>query len=173
MDKVGKEKIMSSLMEYKGYHAKIEFSAEDGTFVGRILGINDVIAFDGNTVSELEAMFHESVDDYLEMCAEFGREPDKEYKGTFNVRIAPELHRRAFIESEARNVSLNQFIQQSIENELSGGHVKEVITIVMPTKEMGNYSPASIGVGFYSDNFGRKEALESWQQTAKFAYSAS
>ena len=56
---------MSSLMEYKGYHAKIEFSAEDHVFIGRILGINDVIAFDGDNVIELENMFHESVDDYL------------------------------------------------------------------------------------------------------------
>ena len=71
---------MSSLMEYKGYHAKIEFSAEDGTFVGNILGINDVIAFDGSNVTELTKMFHESVDDYLEMCAEIGKTPDKEYK---------------------------------------------------------------------------------------------
>ena len=107
-----------SLMEYKGYHAKIEYSAEDGEFVGHVLGINDVLSFDGTSVAELEAMFHECVDDYLAMCEEFGREPEKEYKGSFNVRIAPELHRQSALEAVSRNISLNQFVQQAIENEL-------------------------------------------------------
>ena len=106
------------LMEYKGYHAKIEFSADDNTFVGTVLGLEDTIAFDGDNVEELTAMFHESIDDYLEMCAEIGKKPDKEFKGTFNIRISPELHKLAMIESEARDISLNSFVQQSIEHEL-------------------------------------------------------
>ena len=65
-----------SLMEYRGYHAKIDYSAEDRTFVGRVLGIKDVLAFDGLTPEELETMFHESSDDYLEMCVELGKEPN-------------------------------------------------------------------------------------------------
>ena len=109
---------MNSLMEYKGYHAKIEFSAEDNTFVGTVLGIDDTLAFNGDNVEELTNMFHECIDDYLEMCAEIGKNPDKEFKGSFNIRISPELHKLAMIESEARDISLNSFVQQSIEHEL-------------------------------------------------------
>ena len=60
-----------SLMEYRGYHAKIDYSAEDRTF-----GIKDVLAFDGLTPEELETMFHKSIDDYLEVCVELGKEPN-------------------------------------------------------------------------------------------------
>lgn len=160
---------MNSLMEYKGYHAKIEFSSEDSVFVGHILGINDVIAFDGDSVAELEMMFHESVDDYLELCAEIGKEPDKEYKGTFNVRISPELHKRAVIESEARNISLNQFVMQSVENELAGCHIREVVTIVMPERTMKGYTPFSTGNDFMVENFGQEEVLDQCLQAVNFA----
>ena len=81
-------------------------------------------------MEELKQTFHESIDDYLELCQEIGKEPDREYKGTFNVRIPSELHKRATIEAEALGISLNQFIQQSIEHELSGFNVKGPITII-------------------------------------------
>lgn len=58
---------MSNVMEYKGYYAKIEFSAEDNTFVGRVLGINDILMFDGNTADELWNMFAETIEDYMEI----------------------------------------------------------------------------------------------------------
>ena len=58
---------MSNVMEYKGYYAKIEFSAEDNTFVGRVLGINDTLMFDGNTADELWNMFAETIEDYMEI----------------------------------------------------------------------------------------------------------
>ena len=43
----------TSLMEYKGYHAKIEFDQEDQIFVGQVIGINDSIGFHGGSVAEL------------------------------------------------------------------------------------------------------------------------
>ena len=104
-------------MEYKGYHASIKYSDEDRLFVGEVLGINDSLGFHGTTVSELENAFHQSVDNYLEMCREFGKEPDKEYKGQFNVRIPPRLHREAVIYARIRNQSLNDFVTKAIENE--------------------------------------------------------
>ena len=128
---------MSSLMEYKGYHAKIEYSAEDEVFVGRVLGINDVLAFDGENVEELKTMFCECIDDYLEMCQELGKEPDKEYKGTFNVRVSPDLHKKAVLEAEKRSISLNQFVAESIENELSGKHKSETIFMTVPNVALG------------------------------------
>ena len=81
------------MMEYKGYHASIRYSDEDKLFVGEVIGINDSLGFHGSSVDELEQMFHQSIDNYLDMCAEFGKAPDKEYKGQFNVRIPSNLHR--------------------------------------------------------------------------------
>ncbi len=56
---------MSSLMEYKNYHAKIEFDEEDNIFVGQILGINDSLNFHGSSVSELQEAFNDSIENYL------------------------------------------------------------------------------------------------------------
>lgn len=125
---------MNNTMEYKGYHAKIEYSHDDKCFVGYVCGINDRLIFDGNTVEELENMFHENIDDYLILCQEIGKDPDKEYKGSFNVRIDPELHRKAALESEVRGVSLNKFVSVSIAAELRGNHNVEKITYVMPSE---------------------------------------
>ena len=105
------------LMEYKGYHAHIRYSDEDKLFVGEVIGINDSLGFHGSSVDELEQMFHQSIDNYLDMCAEFGKTPDKEYKGQFNVRIPPTLHRSAVICAKQRNISLNEFVTKAIQDE--------------------------------------------------------
>ena len=105
---------MERMMEYKGYHAKIEYSAEDNTFFGKVFGIDDTLIFDGNSIDELNNAFHESIDDYIEMCREIGKEPCKEFKGSFNVRISPELHRIIALKAEAEETSLNQLVSDAI-----------------------------------------------------------
>lgn len=62
-------------MAYRGYHARVEFSAEDGVFAGRIAGIQDVITFEGESVQKLRAAFEEAVDDYISTCSEIGKDP--------------------------------------------------------------------------------------------------
>lgn len=105
---------MNGMMEYKGYRAKVEYSPEDDAFVGRVFGIADTLVFDGQSIEELQAMFHASIDDYLELCKEIGKAPDREYRGTFNVRVPAELHREAAVEAEARGISLNQFVTEAL-----------------------------------------------------------
>ena len=85
---------MGKMMEYKGYHASIEFDSDDNIFVGEVFGIADMLSFHGSSVPELKQMFEQSIDNYLELCATIGKEPEKEFKGTFNVRITPELHKK-------------------------------------------------------------------------------
>lgn len=109
---------MNTLMEYKGYHAKFNYSAEDGFLVGEVVGINDVLAFHGYSVDELEEMFHQSIDNYLDLCERIGKEPDKEYRGMFNVRISPELHRLAALEAANRNITLNQLVSDILASAL-------------------------------------------------------
>ena len=110
---------MSKMMEYKGYHAQIEYDSEDELFVGKVYGIVDSLNFHGTSVTELEDMFHRSIDNYLQMCAEVGKKPDKEFKGSFNVRISPELHRGISIQAAQEGLSLNQYVFRALENSLS------------------------------------------------------
>lgn len=101
-------------MEYRGYHAKIEYSAEDEILFGTVIGISDNITFEGETVDELKQGFHNMIDDYLQLCEDIGKEPCKEFKGTFNVRIPSELHKAVFFEAAAQGVTLNQFVSDAI-----------------------------------------------------------
>ncbi len=120
---------MSNTLKYRGYHGQIEFSAEDNLFIGHVIGIQDSLNFHGSSIDEITSSFHDCIDGYLEMCKTFGREPDKEYKGSFNVRISPQLHRSAAIQAEAAGKSLNQFIQEAIEEKLSSDPKSVVIMI--------------------------------------------
>lgn len=110
---------MANMLKYKGYHGSIEFSAEDNLLVGSVIGIRDSLNFHGSSIEEITQSFHDSIDGYLEMCEALGRSPDKEFKGSFNVRISPDLHRRAALTAEQEGMSLNQFIQQAIEDHLA------------------------------------------------------
>lgn len=98
-----------STMTYKDYAAKIEYSDEDGCFIGHIAGIKDVIGFHAECVTELRAAFEEAVDDYLEACNKAGRPPQKPYSGKLMLRVPPEVHARAAMMAEAHGMSLNQW----------------------------------------------------------------
>jgi predicted HicB family RNase H-like nuclease len=103
-------------MEHKGYTAgPIDFDPEDGTFSGIVLGLKDVIHFEGTDAAELLASFQAGIDDYLALCAERGEEPDKPFNGKILVRTEPALHRKAAIRAAAEGVSLSQWISHQIE----------------------------------------------------------
>jgi len=110
---------MNNMLEYKGYHAKIEFDAEDMIFVGSVFGVNDSLNFHGKGIDEITEMFHQTVDNYLELCAELGKQPDKEFRGSFNVRIGPALHRQAALKAEQSRMTLNQFVEKAIQSAVS------------------------------------------------------
>ena len=111
------------MMTYKGYIGQVEFDDEQHLFTGAVINTRDVITFQGATVTELETAFRESVDDYLAWCEEDGVEPQRPYSGKFNVRFNPELHQRAAIEARRQGLSLNRFIEKSVEDELTLLHV--------------------------------------------------
>ena len=104
----------SNILEYKGYYTKIEYSAEDKVLYGKIEGIKDLVNFESESPERVEEEFHLAVDDYLAFCKDLGKAPEKPYKGMFNVRISPELHRRAAIAADQRGESLNAFVAQAI-----------------------------------------------------------
>lgn len=109
---------MNNTMEYKGYVGSVEFSEEDCVFYGKVMGIRSLISYEGTTAKELINDFHVAVDDYLILCEEEGITPEIAYKGSFNVRISPELHKRAVMYAQAREMSLNKLVELSIRNAL-------------------------------------------------------
>ncbi len=105
---------MKNMLTYRGYYGTVEYSDEDECFFGKVLGLNDLILFEGDSVKELKKDFHQAVDGYLESCERRGKIPDKYYKGSFNIRIAPELHKKAVIAAEHNHQTLNSFVESAI-----------------------------------------------------------
>ena len=104
-------------MTYKGYTGIVEFDEQARIFHGEVIGLRDVITFQGTSVEELETAMAESVDFYLSWCAERGKEPEKPFSGKFMVRTSPELHSRAAVAAARIGLSLNKYIEKAIEDE--------------------------------------------------------
>ena len=109
---------MKNTMLYKGFYGSVEYSDEDGVFHGRIIGINYRITYEGDSVATLRRDFEDAVDEYLEICTQIGKEPEKTYKGTFNVRISPVLHRQLALYSAAEGKTLNASVEEAIQSYL-------------------------------------------------------
>lgn len=110
---------MKNMMEYKDYFGTVEYSEPDGLLFGKVIGIGSLISYEGRSVDELRNDFEEAVDDYLKLCAEKGIEPEKIYKGSFNVRISPALHRSLALYSASHDQSLNASVEEAIRSYLS------------------------------------------------------
>ncbi len=113
----------SDMMKYKGYKATISFDEEDKIFVGEVFGIADSLNFHGRSIDELEEAFHDSIENYLEICEKIGKNPQKEFSGTFNVRTTPALHEQAAEYAADNGITLNQTISRALESFL-GKQVK-------------------------------------------------
>ena len=109
---------MNGTIEYKGYLGTVEFS-NDNILFGKVLGINGLISYEGNSVQDLKNDFEGAVDDYLEMCRENSIEPQRTYKGKFNVRISPELHKMLVCYSTAHGKTLNSAVEEAIRHYVS------------------------------------------------------
>ncbi len=102
-------------MTYKGYLGSVAFSEKDNVFFGKIEGINGLVNFEGESVQELTAAFHEAVDDYLAYCKDEGIEPDKSYTGVLNVRLTPTVHRQIAMLARQAGLTLNAYIKETLE----------------------------------------------------------
>jgi len=104
-----------NIMRYRGYWAEIKYSDEDECFCGHVEGLkNTVIFFEGNTVKELKKDFKDAIDFYLNNCKTAGEEPEKQCKGSLNVRLGPELHIKAKMKSIEEHISLNELIKNAV-----------------------------------------------------------
>ena len=99
---------------YKGYVASVEYDSEAELFHGEVVGIRDVVTFQGRSVKELKKAFQDSVDDYLEFCASRGEDPEKPFSGKFLVRVPPEVHRQVMAEARRQGKSLNAYVLEKL-----------------------------------------------------------
>ncbi len=109
---------MANTIEYNGYIGSIEYSPEDKCFFGKLEMIDDLVTFEATNAEELENNFHNAVDEYLATCKALNREPQKIYKGVFNIRIDPELHKKIYKEALKAGVSLNAFVQDALKKQV-------------------------------------------------------
>lgn len=109
---------MKDVITYKGFIGSVHFAAEDKLFYGKIEGINDLITFEGETVKQLEEGFKYMVDEHIKDCENHNLPLEKSYKGNLNIRLAPELHKKAAKNAALRGISLNQYINEAIKKEL-------------------------------------------------------
>lgn len=97
-------------MKYKGYEGIITFDDDAKIFHGEVIGIKDVITFQGTSVAELEKAFTESIDDYIAWCEERNELPEKAFSGNLRLRIPIDLHANLAAEAARKGMSLNQLI---------------------------------------------------------------
>ena len=101
-------------MNYKNYVGIVEIDTEDRMLYGKVIGLRDVIGFEGASFEELEASFHRAVDGYLEVCAEEGKEPQKPCSGNILIRTDPETHREVIRAAAAAHMSMNQWVEKTL-----------------------------------------------------------
>lgn len=117
----------NNILYYKGYCAKIEYSVEDKVMYGKIEGINSLISFESESALEIEGAFHEAVDDYLSYCEEVGIKPEKAYKGSFNVRVSPKLHRTLALNAMRYDLTLNNYVKRLLEHSVQTSSQPNII----------------------------------------------
>lgn len=107
---------MSNLLSYKGYNGTVEYSKEDNCLFGKVIGIKSLLSYEGQSVAELQEDFYNAIDEYLDDCKENNITPEQPYKGTFNVRISPELHRNIAVYAIEHGKTLNAAVEQAIKS---------------------------------------------------------
>ena len=103
---------MTNTMVYKGYTASMTFDAEDKLIIGRVLNIDDIIAFHGESVAAFESNFRVVVDDYIAAAEALGSQPEKPASGKLMLRIAPTVHAAALKAAAQSGTSLNKWAEQ-------------------------------------------------------------
>jgi predicted HicB family RNase H-like nuclease len=108
---------MKDMIKYKGYCGSVHFKDEDDIFYGRVEFIRALVSYEGMDVKSLRQAFHEAVDAYLKTCEEQGRQPERPFKGSFNIRISPQLHQRIAAHAAGKGMTINKYIAEILEHQ--------------------------------------------------------
>ena len=134
-------------LKYKGYVGSVAYSEPDLVFFGKIEGIDDLVNYEGESVTELTAAFHEAVDDYLAYCEDHGLKPEKSYTGTFNVRISPMTHREIANLASEEGISINAFVKKALLEAVSRGYEESKSSLVLePSATYGSRKKVRITI---------------------------
>jgi predicted HicB family RNase H-like nuclease len=106
---------MKDLIKYKGYLGSVHFDAEELVFHGKIEFIRALVTYEATDAKGLRKAFHDSIDDYLELCERKNIDPEKPFKGSLNVRLGPDLHRRIALAANAKHSTINNFIAETLD----------------------------------------------------------
>lgn len=107
---------MNNTLTYKGLTAKIEFSADDNVFFGRVLGIPEIVSFHAENVEDLKKEMAGMIDFYLESCEKKGRKPKKNYNGKVLFRLPSDLHAKISETAEKSGKSINEWGREVFES---------------------------------------------------------
>ncbi len=102
------------LLQYKGYEGTAELDMIRRVCRGRILFIDDLVTYEAKTPARLQKEFEVAVDDYIDTCAQVGKEPQRPFRGLFNVRVTPALHRAAALRAARDGVALNEVVVRAL-----------------------------------------------------------
>jgi len=105
---------MKNTMNYKDYTGTIEFSEKEMEFYGRVVGMRTSITYRGASAEELVTSFHNAIDTYIETSEANGQEPDKPFKGSFNVRVSPQIHKECVEYATNHDISLNTLVNMAL-----------------------------------------------------------
>jgi len=95
--------------------AHISYDEDIELFRGEFIGLNGGAEFYAEDIKGLHKEGATSLNVFLAMCKEDGREPYKNFSGKFNVRIAPSLHADVVAAAKSKGESLNKFVAETLE----------------------------------------------------------
>jgi predicted HicB family RNase H-like nuclease len=107
---------MKDLMQYKGYYGSVHLDDEELFFYGKVEFIRALISYEATDAKGLRKAFEEAVDDYLDMCGKKKIVAEQPFKGSLNIRLGSDLHRRVAIAAEQKHLTINKFITQTLDN---------------------------------------------------------
>jgi predicted HicB family RNase H-like nuclease len=148
---------MSNEFSYASYSGSCETSIEDGCLHGRILFIDDLITYEGNTIPELKTFFEAAVDRYVAYCVQTGKLANKPYSGNFNVRVNPDIHKAAAQCAQRDGVSLNQFVGRALQKEINPTEQTKIMHHEVTVNHVVTHQQQTIEVPYVTEE-------SSWQR---------
>ena len=109
-------------MTYRGYKAIVQYSTEDESLVGVVVGIKDRIAFAGDSVEEVASEFHAMIDSYIANNKAIGREPNQP-ADFVPVAVDPALYEAARGRVQGTKQTVNEFVNTAVKQALYPQHV--------------------------------------------------
>ncbi len=116
------------MMTYRGYKGYFEYDEKADIFHGQVLGIKDVITFQGRSIDDLKIALKDSIDDYLEMCDQEGKSPEKPFSGKFSLRLSPEIHSKVAQAAASTHKSINSWVADAVINNLKNQNITIELT---------------------------------------------